>query len=202
MSSGTWLILRSRSSRLHDDSSGCLSSAAFRLLTYAWWCLPWWICIVCASICGSSAAKSYGSGGSEWRWACALGACWGLSCCVIGVSSFVCTIGTPLGRAWFPRASACFPLCVPYLDSAVGDSSAHPLTGGARWRSSPKTALSFSCGGCTSSPASRGSACCTTSTSCRGRSSRRRTPPPRSEEHTSELQSPCNLVCRLLLEKK
>src|SRR2546426_6723879 len=31
----------------------------------------------------------------------------------------------------------------------------------------------------------------------RGRSS-----PPRSEEHTSELQSPCNLVCRLLLEKK
>src|ERR1039457_3504054 len=25
---------------------------------------------------------------------------------------------------------------------------------------------------------------------------------PRSEEHTSELQSPCNFVCRLLLEKK
>src|SRR5256885_11824509 len=33
---------------------------------------------------------------------------------------------------------------------------------------------------------------------------RRRAPcsKPRSEEHTSELQSPCNLVCRLLLEKK
>src|SRR5688500_19956515 len=28
------------------------------------------------------------------------------------------------------------------------------------------------------------------------------TTPARSEEHTSELQSPCNLVCRLLLEKK
>src|SRR2546426_3846023 len=28
------------------------------------------------------------------------------------------------------------------------------------------------------------------------------TTPRRSEEHTSELQSPCNLVCRLLLEKK
>src|SRR3989454_5276097 len=27
-------------------------------------------------------------------------------------------------------------------------------------------------------------------------------PEVRSEEHTSELQSPCNLVCRLLLEKK
>src|SRR2546426_11921952 len=31
---------------------------------------------------------------------------------------------------------------------------------------------------------------------------RRRVPAGRSEEHTSELQSPCNLVCRLLLEKK
>src|ERR1022692_984013 len=31
---------------------------------------------------------------------------------------------------------------------------------------------------------------------------RRRQNPSRSEEHTSELQSPCNLVCRLLLEKK
>src|SRR5256885_11961393 len=31
---------------------------------------------------------------------------------------------------------------------------------------------------------------------------RRRSQVPRSEEHTSELQSPCNLVCRLLLEKK
>src|SRR5256885_4057379 len=30
----------------------------------------------------------------------------------------------------------------------------------------------------------------------------RRTKKKRSEEHTSELQSPCNLVCRLLLEKK
>src|SRR2546426_8200951 len=29
-----------------------------------------------------------------------------------------------------------------------------------------------------------------------------RAPASRSEEHTSELQSPCNLVCRLLLEKK
>src|SRR5256885_12636591 len=32
--------------------------------------------------------------------------------------------------------------------------------------------------------------------------SRARIPVTRSEEHTSELQSPCNLVCRLLLEKK
>src|SRR2546426_8502906 len=31
---------------------------------------------------------------------------------------------------------------------------------------------------------------------------RKARPSRRSEEHTSELQSPCNLVCRLLLEKK
>src|SRR2546426_7415702 len=31
---------------------------------------------------------------------------------------------------------------------------------------------------------------------------RRHAADQRSEEHTSELQSPCNLVCRLLLEKK
>src|SRR5256885_7613289 len=39
--------------------------------------------------------------------------------------------------------------------------------------------------------------------SCSGWKTQRRTPTvSRSEEHTSELQSPCNLVCRLLLEKK
>src|SRR5256885_10173825 len=37
---------------------------------------------------------------------------------------------------------------------------------------------------------------------CRGRAGSPSRRPPRSEEHTSELQSPCNLVCRLLLEKK
>src|SRR5580658_11366884 len=36
----------------------------------------------------------------------------------------------------------------------------------------------------------------------RGSPFRRRRRNCRSEEHTSELQSPCNLVCRLLLEKK
>src|SRR5256885_5128583 len=35
-----------------------------------------------------------------------------------------------------------------------------------------------------------------------GRLGRSRLSVSRSEEHTSELQSPCNLVCRLLLEKK
>src|SRR5256885_7263304 len=41
---------------------------------------------------------------------------------------------------------------------------------------------------------------CSGTSGCRTTDRRRRR--PRSEEHTSELQSPCNLVCRLLLEKK
>src|SRR5256885_8157122 len=36
----------------------------------------------------------------------------------------------------------------------------------------------------------------------RGRQRRAAGEEARSEEHTSELQSPCNIVCRLLLEKK
>src|SRR6266446_5118734 len=44
--------------------------------------------------------------------------------------------------------------------------------------------------------AARGSQSNTSATADRAESRRR------SEEHTSELQSPCNLVCRLLLEKK
>src|SRR5438876_5890304 len=41
-----------------------------------------------------------------------------------------------------------------------------------------------------------------TSSSSRGRSSHVSSSRQRSEEHTSELQSPVHLVCRLLLEKK
>src|SRR2546426_5633724 len=40
------------------------------------------------------------------------------------------------------------------------------------------------------------------SRSSRATGPKMRVPIGRSEEHTSELQSPCNLVCRLLLEKK
>src|SRR5256885_5140454 len=37
---------------------------------------------------------------------------------------------------------------------------------------------------------------------CSEKSGKKKRSSHRSEEHTSELQSPCNLVCRLLLEKK
>src|SRR2546427_1982328 len=50
---------------------------------------------------------------------------------------------------------------------------------------------------CASTP--RSSSACAPSTSARTRA---RTSEGRSEEHTSELQSQSNLVCRLLLEKK
>src|SRR2546426_7030463 len=42
----------------------------------------------------------------------------------------------------------------------------------------------------------------TKSCSCRSTTDSAAAVMARSEEHTSELQSPCNLVCRLLLEKK
>src|SRR5438552_8974399 len=50
-------------------------------------------------------------------------------------------------------------------------------------------------------PATIHSNCCSASLANMA-SGRNRSPPRRSEEHTSELQSPDQLVCRLLLEKK
>src|SRR2546426_8654310 len=55
-------------------------------------------------------------------------------------------------------------------------------------------------------PRASAAACHEACVAPRTTSARRTRAPPgpgsRSEEHTSELQSPCNLVCRLLLEKK
>src|SRR5205807_7073384 len=66
--------------------------------------------------------------------------------------------------------------------------------------------IAAGCGRCVSSPASAPRATPTSaSSSCSKKDRTASAPPstcPRSEEHTSELQSPCNLVCRLLLEKK
>src|SRR2546430_13219603 len=66
----------------------------------------------------------------------------------------------------------------------------------------PYTTLFRSCPG----PIAPGPTCsCQWKSECRSRSETPRQPvaaPVRSEEHTSELQSQSNLVCRLLLEKK
>src|SRR5256885_7260199 len=51
-------------------------------------------------------------------------------------------------------------------------------------------------------PDATGHACCGAQTALRSVARFQCFNKPRSEEHTSELQSPCNLVCRLLLEKK
>src|SRR5256885_10196774 len=55
-------------------------------------------------------------------------------------------------------------------------------------------------------PATNRTSCSTSSPRVSRKSARSRerwrSASSRSEEHTSELQSPCNLVCRLLLEKK
>src|SRR2546426_6658851 len=67
----------------------------------------------------------------------------------------------------------------------------------------PYTTLFRSCSfpadtpNCSPSPMSASIVCSATR-----RTMPRGKPSTRSEEHTSELQSPCNLVCRLLLEKK
>ena len=42
------------------------SSAALALSTYAWWCLSWWMRIVCSSMCGSSALYAYGRSGTSY----------------------------------------------------------------------------------------------------------------------------------------
>src|SRR2546430_11944926 len=72
------------------------------------------------------------------------------------------------------------PILRAACEPAQGAPTRPPLTGPSRAASFHRTAP-----GSTTSPASR-------------------LPPPvsRSEEHTSELQSQSNLVCRLLLEKK
>src|SRR5256885_8224660 len=62
-----------------------------------------------------------------------------------------------------------------------------PISRAGRWRSAPPTATAPPW------PAWSTSLPPPATESARAR---------RSEEHTSELQSPCNLVCRLLLEKK
>src|SRR5205807_4259655 len=90
----------------------------------------------------------------------------------------------------YGRAQKCFSLSFE-LDRLHRDLHSFPTR-----RSSDLTSCGRSSRRSWRSPALAGRRWCTR---CRPR----RAPcTPRSEEHTSELQSPCNLVCRLLLEKK
>src|SRR2546426_3640640 len=77
-----------------------------------------------------------------------------------------------------PPRSTLFPYTTLFRSDHIGTGQAAAFPAGARLQ------------------ASRGGEICA------GRRQDRRRLERRSEEHTSELQSPCNLVCRLLLEKK
>src|SRR5256885_5867951 len=76
------------------------------------------------------------------------------------------------GRAYFPPWSPPSPPSPPSLTAAVGPD----------WPACPASYQTIS--------------------ACQLPALAAETKRSRSEEHTSELQSPCNLVCRLLLEKK
>src|SRR6516162_10792885 len=86
------------------------------------------------------------------------------------------TCGVIRWRCARPRCGACWPkLALAYASTSISRATARPCSrtlAGSAWKAS--------------SPSARAQAIA----------------PARSEEHTSELQSPCNLVCRLLLEKK
>src|SRR2546426_7171311 len=88
-----------------------------------------------------------------------------------------------------PPRSTLFPyttLFRSHPDVHHGRHAARPRHGPARWPPAPRHA-----------DQRRG-----LQPGRRKRLDERRHDRQRSEEHTSELQSPCNLVCRLLLEKK
>src|SRR5438876_6583188 len=81
------------------------------------------------------------------------------------------------------------------LKKTVAGVSTAALFHAARWPASPSAASESAVAPASAGPANASAVLPLTSTS--ERQDRRR-----SEEHTSELQSPVHLVCRLLLEKK
>src|SRR5438046_4856909 len=91
-----------------------------------------------------------------------------------------------------PATSTLFPYTTLFRSSSTTSSSPGSVCSCAGSGSTPATSR-------TSSPTSTGRA---TSGRTSGSSTSSSAPPSRSEEHTSELQSLTNLVCRLLLEKK
>src|SRR5256885_12504919 len=94
-------------------------------------------------------------------------------------ASSACLTSTPTWRAATIAASAFSTLCAPISDHCTVPRGSPP----SRISKREKSGASCTARALHSAPV---------------RGSRAK----RSEEHTSELQSPCNLVCRLLLEKK
>src|SRR5256885_2402133 len=91
-----------------------------------------------------------------------------------------------------PPRSTLFPYTTLFRSSSTATACCSSSAAG------PRPSASGACPAASSTSARRrGTPCCGRSPRNAGSRS-----PWRSEEHTSELQSPCNLVCRLLLEKK
>src|SRR2546426_547516 len=93
--------------------------------------------------------------------------------------------------AWHTKALRCQAIHIAHLR---GGKSSHP----SYPNRATMTVMSSACSGV---PAHSSAALIKESTTARSAAPCTRIA-ARSEEHTSELQSPCNLVCRLLLEKK
>src|SRR5256885_7126249 len=112
------------------------------------------------------------------------------------VVSVISNINAPGGRPWRVRRAPTSPLKPP-SSRFLGETLTETVRFGEAFRQVAHCARASS-----STNAVRGPMRPTSS--ARGRKSRGGTMPreSRSEEHTSELQSPCNIVCRLLLEKK
>src|SRR5690348_17666992 len=89
-----------------------------------------------------------------------------------------------------PTASSLFPYTTLFRSSAAVSDSTPPLRGGFRTAAERRGTIRGA-----TAPALR-------RRSCRTGTPAGSLPRRRSEEHTSELQSPVHLVCRLLLDKK
>src|SRR2546426_1775757 len=107
-------------------------------------------------------------------------------------------VDTGTERTRNPRARA-------WSKNAVSKSKRDPA-GGAAWATARENARKPVCASAIGWPPMREASAAESQLLQRRRRGmaavRARAPSTRSEEHTSELQSPCNLVCRLLLEKK
>src|SRR5256885_7656985 len=91
-----------------------------------------------------------------------------------------------------PPRSTLFPYTTLFRSTSARGARTSTCSG-----RTPSVAAPFCSRTCRSGPTSTFSSSAAVAQSVSGPS-----PSRRSEEHTSELQSPCNLVCRLLLEKK
>src|SRR5256885_11290220 len=98
-----------------------------------------------------------------------------------------------------PPRSTLFPYTTLFRSASTGrpvhDSTVGAVQEGAKWRMTSGGMGMYSCP-CSAATQDTGMSTCP----CHPEGAQCSPVGGRSEEHTSELQSPCNIVCRLLLE--